>query len=274
MELLYGPDYGPDRWRPDQRTAWTQTFDLDKGDVVVADRKPFLVDRITEIPAEKWPKDYVDAWLKQNMPDTQTWRGRPIRVSGFWQNPGADTRLHGTIAPACHAWDVLPEHYSVCHKCLEIPPCRHVHNETVMRNATAKMARDMAILPGSCHACKEPITRRQKSFTFPGANLIRPDLGENSAIFHTRRKCMGSLQAYDKRWAAAEEGRRQFLYCDGRLTIHYDQSSECTEPECTAKGELADCVTHKVRIWHHPTDGSRVARGCWCLVGIGARNDD
>src|SRR3954469_13470501 len=105
MELLYGPDHGPDRWRPSQPTAWTQTTDLAEGDIVVADRKPFLVDRISEIPAERWPQDYVDAWLKAEMPDTREWRGRPLRVHGFWQNPGADTRLHNSIAPAQHAWD-------------------------------------------------------------------------------------------------------------------------------------------------------------------------
>lgn len=272
MELVYGPNYGPDRWRPDDRTGWEKTADLSKGDIVVADRRPFLVDRVSGIPAEQWPKEYVDLWLTQEMPDTQTWRSRPLRVQGFWQNPGADTRIHGTIAPAHHNWDVLPEHYSVCHRCLELPPCRHVHNETVMRNASAKMARDMAILPGSCHACKEPITRRQKSFTFPGANLIRPDLGEHSAIFHTRSKCSGPLTAYDKRWAAAEEGRARLLYCDGRQTRHYDESTECTNPDCTGKGDLAELVEHKVRVWHHP-QGDRVTRGCWCVAGLGALPD-
>jgi hypothetical protein len=265
--------FDPDRWSPEQRTGWTTTADLEKGDVVVAKRQPFLVDRISEIRPEKWPKEYVDAWLKENMPDAQTWRRRPLRVDGFWQSPGADSRLHGTIAPASYAWDVLPEHYSVCHKCLEIPPCRHVHNETVMRNARAKMARDMAILPGSCHACKEPISKRQKSFTFPGANLIRPDLGDHSAIFHTRRKCAAAMRSYDKRWAAAEKGRSRLLYCEGRQTVHFDQSAECTNPDCTGKGELAEWVEHSVRVFHHP-EGSRVTRGCWCLAGLGAISDD
>lgn len=271
--LAYGPEYGPDRWRPSDRTAWTRTQELEPGNIVVAGRKPFLVDRIQEIAPERWPKEYVDLWLKQEMPDAKTWRERPLRVHGYWQNPGADTRLHSTVAPARHAWDVLPEHYSVCHKCLELPPCRHVHNETVMRRATAKMARDMAILPGSCHACKEPITKRQKSFTFPGANLIRPDLGDHSAIFHTRHKCLGAMQTYDKKWTAAGEGRTRLLYCDGRRTIHYDQSVECTNPDCTGKGDLADLVDHRLTIWHHPK-GDRVTRGCWCLAGVGAQTDD
>lgn len=269
IELPHGPDYGPDRWRPSQSTAWTETCELEKDDVIVADRKPFLIDRIQEIRSDQWPQEYVDLWLKQEMPDAETWRGRPLRVHGFWQSPGADTRLHSTIAPAKHTWDVLPEHYSVCHKCLELPPCRHVHTETVMRSATAKMARDMAILPGACHACKEPISTRQKTFTFPGANLIRPDLGDGSVIFHTRRKCFNAMHAYDKRWAAAEEGRRRFFYCEGTQTIHFDESTECTDAQCTATGELKDWVDHQCRIWHHP-QGSRVARGCWCLVGIGA----
>jgi hypothetical protein len=272
IEMPNGPDYGPDRWRPSQPTAWMTTEELEPGNIIVAGRMPFLVDRLEELGSERWPQEYVDLWLKQEMPDAKTWRSRPVRVHGYWQNPGADTRLHNTVAPARHAWDVLPEHYSVCHKCLEIPPCRHVHNETVMRNATAKMARDMAILPGSCHACKEPISKRQKSFTFPGANLIRPDLGDHSAIFHTRHKCLDAMQTYDKKWAAAEPGRSRLLYCEGRQTRHYDQSTECTNPECTGKGALADCVDHSMRIWHHP-QGDRVTRGCWCVAGLGALDD-
>ncbi|MEU5043252.1 hypothetical protein, partial [Streptomyces griseorubiginosus] len=241
-----------DQWRPEQHTGWADTSDLAQGDVVVVNRQPFRIDRVDPITPDNWPQDYVDAWLKAGMPDADTWATRPMRVHGFFQQPGADPRRHSTAAPASHHWDVLPEHYSVCHACLEIPPCKHVHDNRVMRNATRRMSEAMAILPGTCHACKEPISKRQKAFTFPGSNLIRPDLGDHSAIFHTRGKCAGAMKAYDKRWAAAEEGRARFFHCAGNQTIHYDQSTECSNPECTAKGELADWVEHNLRVWHHP----------------------
>lgn len=259
-----------DQWSPEQHTGWADTSELVQGDIVVANRQPFRIDRVDPVTPDNWTQEYVDAWLKADMPDADTWPNRPLRVHGFWQQAGADPRRHSCTAPAGHHWDVLPEHYSVCHVCLEIPPCRHVHNERVMGNATRKMAEDMTILPGSCHACKGPISSRQKSYTFPGSNLIRPDLGEDSAIFHTRGKCARAMKSYDKRWAEAEEGRTRVFFCEGTQTIHYDQSDECSNPACTAKGQLKDWVEHQCRIWHHP-QGSRVARGCWCLVGIGAR---
>lgn len=266
LEMSGGPDYGPDRWRPSQATAWEKTEDLEPGNVIVAGRMPFLVDRLEDVTPERWTQDYIDLWLKQEMPDAQTWKSRPIRVHGYWQNPGADTRLHSTVAPARHTWDVLPEHYSVCHKCLELPPCREVHTDTVMRNATAKMARDMAILPGVCHGCREPISKRQKHFTFPGTNLIRPDLGDSTAVFHTRGDCYGYLHGYDKRWAEAEPDRVRFFYCDGTQTQHHDDSLECSNPACTAVGGLKDLVEHKVWVRHHPR--MREAKGCWCLAGV------
>lgn len=253
-----------DRWYCQQPTASRKTSSLKVGQVVVAERKPFRIDRVTEIPTEKWPDKFVQAWRERGMPDAETWDSRPMRVTGFWEGPDTDTRGYGVAAPASYIWSVLPEHYSVCHKCLELPPCRHVHNESIMKRATARMAEDMAILPGVCHGCREPITHRQKSFTFPGANLIRPDLGDNSAVFHIRAKCLGEVRSYDERWAAAEPGRSRLFFCEGTQTIHHDGSTECDNPECVAKGVHADVVSHRCRIWHHP-GGSKSPAGCWCL---------
>lgn len=255
-----------DRWHSGQPTGWVMTYKLDPGQIVVAKRRPFRIDRVTELPTDKWPDKFVEVWRDQGMPDPHTWRTRPMRVNGYWEGPGADTRNHGTISPANHSWSTLPEHYAVCHKCLELPPCRHVHNERVMQRATERMAEDMAILPGSCHGCREPITKRQKSFTFPGANLVRPDLGDNSAIFHTRGRCFSAVDAYDKRWAKAEEGRERLFFCGGTMTIHYDDTAECDNPRCVAKGAHRDLVDHQCRVWHRPGPGS-LAPGCWCVYG-------
>ncbi|MGW3563573.1 hypothetical protein ACWDSL_06670 [Streptomyces sp. NPDC000941] len=270
-----------DRWYSGQPTSHQCTTKLATGIIVIADRRPFRIDRVTSLPTDQWPDKFVTAWREQGMPDPDQWWSRPYKVSGLFEGPNASDRLHSTVAPAGHLWDVLPGHYAVCHKCFELPPCRHVHNERVMERATERMAADMAILPGSCHGCREPITKRQKSFTFPGPNLIRPDLGDDSAVFHTRRSCYGSLTLYDRKWAAAEPGRIRFFFCAGTCVYHHDGTAECDNPQCVAKGAMVDLVDHRARIWHRPPTDCQIYDSihafeqqrqteqdtCWCLEG-------
>ena len=58
-------------------------------------------------------------------------------------------------------------------------------------------------LPGCCHFCLEPVTRRQKAVVFEGPNLRFPQLGEDSAVFHTRQLCLRDARGYGEAWAAA-----------------------------------------------------------------------
>ncbi len=270
-----------DRWYPSQPTETVITTDLTRGQIVIAERRPFRIDRIRELPTDKWPERFVKAWQDRGMPDAATWWERPFLVTGFWEDSTEDTRGHSTTAPASHSWDVLPEHYAVCRHCGELPPCSHVHNERIMDRATERMAEDMAILPGVCHGCREPISSRQKSFTFPGENLIRPDLGDHTAIFHTRNRCLWELRKYDKRWATAETDRMPLFFCEGTLVHHFDGTPECDNEACGAKGELVGLVDHRCQIWHNPGTPERMYdamrdfggnpgagnAGCWCLEG-------
>jgi len=189
----------PDQWYPEQRTRHVSSRCLKAEEIIVLEGKPFRVDRIDEVPAERWPTRFVELWHRQGMPDADVWDYRPVDLSGHWQGPNADTRAYGVTVSACHIWHVLDEHYSVCNQCFEIPPCRHVHNEVIVARAAARMAEDMELRPGLCHACREPITDRQKSVAFPGPNLIRPDLPEGTAAFHTRARCSDGLEAYARR---------------------------------------------------------------------------
>lgn len=259
--------FDPDEWRPElpgpPSSHTVDTGRLEPGMIVVFQHKPYRVLEVRERAHANWPDAYRDAWVRQGRPDPDTWRYRPrIFVLRPEDDPeAAHVNLQG---PNCARWYVLPEHYPICRLCKEIPPCRHVHNERIMQRATAKMDRDMALMPGVCHGCREPITRRQKSFTFPGPNLIRPDLGDDTAAFHTRQSCAGAAKSYDERWATAEEGRRRFFHCEGTFTVHHDGTSECSSPHCVATGPLADWVEHRMWIRHHPR--MEEARGCWCLA--------
>ena len=158
-------------------------------------------------------------------------------------------------------WRTLPEHYAICRLCGEIPPCQHVHNEQVAERAGEQFEKQMAILPGACHSCREPITSRQKFHRFAGPNLIRPDLGDDSAVFHLRSSCRSALQRYDKRWAEAVLGRRQSFYCDGHLIHHFDESSSCSAVDCPSAE-----VEHRVAEWHRPGVHATWS-GCWCVSG-------
>jgi hypothetical protein len=257
--------YDPDEWRPQLPgpIRATYTDKLTPGTLVVWERQPYRVLDVRERAHANWPDSYQEEWVKQGMPDPDSWRYRP-RVIVLRSEDDPKAKPFNLQGPNSARWYTLPEHYPICRLCREIPPCRHVHNEAIMERATERMDKEMAIMPGVCHGCREPISNRQKHFTFPGPNLIRPDLGDNSAVFHTRRDCYGALDSYDKRWAAAEPDRERLFYCPGTLTEHHDDSSECSRPDCVAKGAHKDLVQHAGWVRHHPR--MREVRGCWCLA--------
>lgn len=101
---------------------------------------------------------------------------------------------------ASRSFYVVPEHYSVCRLCNEIPPCSHVTTEAMVDYEMANTERLMAIPAGCCLGCGEPITSRMKAVRFPGPNLWRPDWGTDSAVFHARSDCSGSVASYRQQW--------------------------------------------------------------------------
>lgn len=261
--------FDPDEWRPDQcrgYRSYCSTDRLEPDSIVVWERQPYRVIQVRERDQVDWPQNYRDAWVEHGMPEPSTWGYRPVVAVIRHDGQPQSKPLH-LQCPASANWFVLPEHYWVCRRCQEVPPCKHVHDESVMERASERMEKEMSILPGVCHGCREPISKRQKSFTFPGANLIRPDLGDDSAIFHTRRSCYGFLDSYDQRWAAAEPGRERLFYCPHTLTEHNDGSRECSGAACVANGR-EDLVQHAGWVRHHPR--MEAGRGCWCLATAAA----
>lgn len=254
-------EHDPSRWYPDQHPGYGSTDQLTTGQVVIHERRPYRVIAVRERAHDLWPAKFRDAWVEHGSPDVATWYHRPMAITlQPALEPDAD-RIH-LLGAGDHDWWVLPEHFAVCWNCREIPPCRHVHDQAVMRHAVAQLDADMAIMPGLCHGCAGPISTRQKTITFGGENLIRPDLGENTAIFHLKASCRWAAEKYDKRWAEAVEGRRRKLFCEGNKRKHYDGSMDCTDPECPGD------VQHRSAEWHSPgRAGSRLTAGCWCISG-------
>lgn len=253
-----------DQWIPREGHS-TSVTNCKAGDIIAGFHKAFRITAIEEVNVANWPDAFTSTWEAHSRPDPETWYFRPLRIIGHWEE--GDTRSRVKVVSAASGCTRLPEHYSVCRLCREVPPCKHVHTERIVERELAGLAETMAILPGCCHACREPVTHRQKTIRFPGPNLIRPDLADGTAVFHARQACFGAAFEYDEQWAAAEPGRRRLLYCEGRRRNHNDGSMECSEgAECPGD------VQHRSEEWHRPEHGSAYTSGCWCVSGdLGAR---
>lgn len=249
-----------DAWHPDQRADHRSGDKLTPGQIIIWERKPFRVIETRERDPFDWDDTIRDTWTDHGCPDPATWAYRPLVLVLRDENEPTAKPLH-LSGSASIMWRTLPEHYAVCRLCGELPPCREVHNEKIAEQAGEHFERQMAIMPGSCHGCREPITSRQKYHRFDGPNLIRPDLGDGSAMFHLRGSCRLDLRQYDKRWADAVPGRRRGFYCEGHLSHHFDDSKTCTDVDCPSVD-----VEHRYAEWHRPGVHA-LWMGCWCVSG-------
>jgi len=201
---------------------------LKPGVLVVWDRQPWRILSIDERPADLWGDKHEERfanevatwerWQRGDKPERATWHERPFAIQLV---PVADPKaspLH-LIAPGGHSWDVLPEHYTVCVACGELPPCTH---EVAEREADRQAARAdvlMDIPPGHCLGCGEYVTPRQQAARFPGPNLWRPDMPEHSAVFHARQECSGEVERYRRQWEARGNTSQQpSLFADEEHT--------------------------------------------------------
>lgn len=180
--------------------------------LVVFQRAPYRVVEVREIPpdlwGEKWHQDFereLDRWDARpwgDRPTLETWRDRPVSVviRPDKQPQAKPIHLRGR---ASFQWDVLPDHYAICNACGELPPCRHELTEDKVRAQMVLTEELMSIPAGHCLSCGEAITSRMKAVRFPGPNLWRPDLGDNSAVFHERQECGHDVHRYREQWLAA-----------------------------------------------------------------------
>ncbi|MFJ8345099.1 hypothetical protein ACIQ9J_01725 [Streptomyces sp. NPDC094153] len=182
-----------------------QVVTLEADHLVVFQRAPYRVVEVREIPPDVWGEKWHQAFKEElarwdshpwgDRPTPATWRDRPVSVVlRPAERPEAKSvHLRGR---ASFRWDVLPEHYAVCRACGELPPCSHELTEEKVRAQMILTEELMSVPPGHCLSCGEAITSRMKAVRFPGPNLWRPDLGDDSAVFHARRECAYDVNRY------------------------------------------------------------------------------
>lgn len=207
------------------------------GELIGFRGRAYRVIAVDEIPETDWTDDERD-WLSR-----RTWGHRPHRVRVL---PVDDEREHGMrVSPwQSPIWHVLPEHYAICATCGDLAPCAGHHAARAAAEAARRAEKDMAVLPGFCPSCNEPITHRQKAITYPGPNVLNP-LGQPNVRFHTRRKCLAGASRYEEAWVAVDPiirpRSRLTLRCTGSLIVHGDGTAECHDAQ--------DCPTVYA---HHP----------------------
>lgn len=253
-------------WAPEQRplnTKWAES--LAPGDLVVYRKRAHEVVSTRSLPPEDWSDEVLTRWRDQNCPDQGTWMHRPFVTKVKEPEAEDDTGIN-LLTVASYSWFVLPEHYSVCGRCGEIPPCSHVFAERRAEEEGERFEELMAIPPGCCMGCGEPITARQRTITFEGENLLRPDLPPG-AMFHLRESkgCHYAATRYDRLWAK-KTGQPRQMYCPGIRTFHADANKTV---DCSNYGACPGDVEHKKNFYHRYDDRwtKAVHRGCWCLAG-------
>ncbi|MYU20760.1 hypothetical protein [Streptomyces sp. SID8352] len=179
--------------------------------LVIWDRQPYRIIELAERPHDLWGDkhemryatalEHWDRYPHGERPEKATWDGRPYVFVLQPDGKPHEKPLH-LIGPANHPWNVLPEHYMVCASCGELPPCRQEEAERYADRQAAQAEVLMDIPPGHCLGCGEHITTRQHATRFPGPNLWRPDLPDNSAVFHARQECSTPREKYREQWEA------------------------------------------------------------------------
>lgn len=207
MSRRLGPPRSYEEWRPEQEADMTiaTAEEIRPNTVVAWNYKPLLIVRTEEIHFANWPDSYLTTWTEAGEPVPETWDARPLYIHHRADRTNDPVKLGK--APASWTYLVLPKHYAVCSHCGELPPCQEVFLDRVMAVESKRMDFEMRLMHGMCHACGDRVTPREHSVLFPGDNLIRPDLGTNTAVFHARRHCLPITLAYQDRWMAAAEGR-------------------------------------------------------------------
>lgn len=207
-----------DEWRPEQEgTTVLTTAEITPGTVVAWNYLPMLIVKTEEVSIANWKPGFVSDWKTAGEPAPATWAGRQMYI--HHQTDRTTEPIKMGTSPARWRWLVLPKHYAVCSRCGELPPCREVFMDRVMAVESTRIDFEMLLTHGTCHGCGQAVKPREHSMLFPGENLIRPDLGSNTAVFHTRQNCLPLALSYQERWLTADDSRVPRLGPHGAMPL-------------------------------------------------------
>jgi hypothetical protein len=218
-------------WRPAEVSGRYDRSRPKVGDVVAYDYRAWEVTHVRDAVATPEEEEQLAGYVQQFRDQAQPYRVSLRRVHGAPHERENDQHLIALRVPP-RAYGEFPTYahgrVPLC-SCHGHPwPCRE-HVEHLAAEAALKRAeREMAILPGCCPECGEPVTSRQKSITFGGPNVRNP-LAEGPT-FHLRRKCRHGARQYEELWVNDEPGRARSLLtlkCAGNLIVHGDGTAEC-----------------------------------------------
>lgn len=201
-------------------------------------------------------------WMAAGMPDLDTWRDRPYRLSvqfvagarPAWAPEGKAVPPGRVNVPGSEFngrwWDTYPAsgRWPMCSCCGEPMPCRAEIQDREVAAGLKHVEKFAKKTPESCWGCDDPITRRQKWVTYPGENLDLP--GAPAPRFHTRDKCGHWARQYELRWIVVDPRRERILTypkCPGILVVHGDGTTECRSGRSPLGQEVAgvpDCRGH------------------------------
>lgn len=171
-------------WYPDARD---QRAEFEEGRIVAWDRKPW---RIIDV-RDAQPREGEQTWQK-----LMHIRLRPAHITEDLLTSEAhniDIRLRGPRRQQDGLF-VLHDHYGMCVHCNELMPCRHLTSGWSTERAMKSMERYETA--GVCPECREVITHRQASETFP--NVVVP-LGPPVTFHAGRRGCRWAMEQYRER---------------------------------------------------------------------------
>ncbi len=169
---------------------------------------------------------------------------------------GSNTyQISFTSWPRRRTWVRLPEPYRVC-SCHGDPwPCQEIDRKRVADVELARFQKlELAHTAGVCANCREAITTRQKTITFPEPSVLLP--GAPGPTFHAGRSaCWAAAEEYERRHRLADQpGIARLASCPGIRFIHEglkvpsDRRVECTAgTDCTG---LHGPTQSEVPCWH------------------------
>lgn len=220
-------------WRVHQIRPY-QTVDLTAEQLKKLDKLVETVDpeRREQARAQAWPFHII---LRHE-------RG-PLIIEPGWEKAfkrlrdGSNTHeISFTSWPTKWTWVRLPEPYKVC-SCHGHPwPCQDIDRQAVADVQMKQFKKlELSHTAGVCAYCREPISTRQKTVTFPEPSRLLP--GAPGPTFHAGRvNCWAAAEEYERRYRLADDPNIvRIASCPGIMFIHEARSCPPEKRvECTA----------------------------------------